>query len=162
MEVVVCDRLCWRYMGQDVWLSCLWLWYDKSKILNCSSLNRMFVMYKVCLAKEAGISYTSIALATDYDSWKEDNLVSIPGAAEDSQNMSHWLKDSPMRFSTYDICESGVSRESCLKGKSCRKSSDTVPLRDGNNEVFQSTFVIGLRANSWEPSVFICRGLGQN
>jgi hypothetical protein len=52
----------------------------------------MFVMYKVCLAKEAGISYTSIALATDYDSWKEDNLVSIPGAAEDSHIMPHWLK----------------------------------------------------------------------
>ena len=30
---------------------------------------------KVCLAREAGISYTSLALATDYDCWKEDNQV---------------------------------------------------------------------------------------
>ena len=33
---------------------------------------------QVCLAKEAGIAYTSIALATDYDCWKEDNQVPSP------------------------------------------------------------------------------------
>ena len=31
---------------------------------------------QVCLAKEAGMSYAAIALATDYDCWKEDNHVS--------------------------------------------------------------------------------------
>jgi len=35
----------------------------------------MTTVPEVCLAKEAGISYTSIALATDYDCWKEDNQV---------------------------------------------------------------------------------------
>jgi len=35
----------------------------------------MTTVPEICLAKEAGLSYTSIALATDYDCWKEDNLV---------------------------------------------------------------------------------------
>jgi len=35
----------------------------------------MTTVPEVCLAKEAGLSYTSIALATDYDCWKEDNQV---------------------------------------------------------------------------------------
>jgi len=35
----------------------------------------MTTVPEVCLAKEAGMSYTSIALATDYDCWKTDNQV---------------------------------------------------------------------------------------
>jgi len=37
----------------------------------------MTTVPEVCLAKEAGIAYTSIALATDYDCWKEDNQVDL-------------------------------------------------------------------------------------
>jgi len=38
----------------------------------------MTTVPEVCLAKEAGMSYTSIALATDYDCWKLDNQVDTP------------------------------------------------------------------------------------
>ena len=32
----------------------------------------MTTVPEVCLAKEAGLSYSSVAMVTDYDSWKED------------------------------------------------------------------------------------------
>eukprot|EP00088_Acartia_fossae_P020874 TRINITY_DN2238_c0_g1_i2.p1 TRINITY_DN2238_c0_g1~~TRINITY_DN2238_c0_g1_i2.p1 ORF type:complete len:287 (-),score=45.57 TRINITY_DN2238_c0_g1_i2:154-1014(-) len=38
----------------------------------------MTTVPEVCLAKEAGMSYAAIALATDYDCWKEDNQVDTP------------------------------------------------------------------------------------
>lgn len=38
---------------------------------NCDLVN-MTIAPEVCLAKEAGICYASIALPTDYDSWKDD------------------------------------------------------------------------------------------
>jgi 5'-methylthioadenosine phosphorylase len=42
--------------------------------LDASVIN-MTTVPEVCLAKESGISYTCLALATDYDCWKEDNQV---------------------------------------------------------------------------------------
>ncbi|XP_023325115.1 S-methyl-5'-thioadenosine phosphorylase [Eurytemora carolleeae] len=45
--------------------------------LDASVIN-MTTVPEVCLAKEAGISYTCLALATDYDCWKEDNQVDTP------------------------------------------------------------------------------------
>jgi len=38
----------------------------------------MTTVPEVCLAKEAGISYAALAMATDYDCWKEDNVVDTP------------------------------------------------------------------------------------
>jgi len=37
----------------------------------------MTTVPEVVLAKEAGLSYTTIALVTDYDCWKEDNVVNV-------------------------------------------------------------------------------------
>ena len=44
---------------------------------SCDLVN-MTTVPEVCLAKEAGLCYATIALPTDYDSWKDEPVKGLP------------------------------------------------------------------------------------
>jgi len=53
----------------------------------------MTTVPEVVLAKEAGLSYASLALVTDYDCWKEDNIVNVESVMETmASNISKVIK----------------------------------------------------------------------
>ena len=65
--------------GEPMW----WTWPPYQRCTNRLNLNHSHLgLLQVVLAKEAGLSYAAIAMPTDYDCWKEGQVVDVTAVME--------------------------------------------------------------------------------